>query len=264
MLLSTTSLFDIYFSIKFQIETNNHLIICLISLILFPVGLLIQSYFYFVELIENSSYEYKKINDKIEIINANQIFELDFRYLNDDEFNRGIFIMILSSILSYTKLIFIHIFINSYKNSTKFGFFQSLKFINLKINVLQIIFQTLPFFIRKLLSDISYITEKDIEISLEFFTNDFYYINILFYFTFFLIYFIIYKLCFLSFEMKMIDFNNECNSFNSDFDDSILSLNLQARGHISFITQNYTLNKNNNSSNKNLNTNESVEIRNSF
>jgi len=269
IVLSTVAIFDIYFSIKFQIETENKLILCLIFLILFPISLLFQSFFIFLSIKDDADYEYQKIQDKVEIINAERIFELDFRYL-DEDLNRGIIIMLISSILSYSKLIVFHIFINSYKNSTKFGFFQSLKHTLLKISFLQIIFQAIPFFIRKIVNDINYIQENNEELSLDKFLKEYYYLNFGVFILIFCLYFIFYNFFFSPLEKKLIKENSDefDNHYNTDFDNSsVISLNHKKEDDSiknSTFTYNYNSGKKVNSVYRKINNNESVEIRNSF
>jgi len=270
-LLSTSAILDLYLSIKFQIESENELILCLIFLTIFPLSLLIQSFFIFCDLKEDSNYDYQKINEAIEIINADKIFEMDFRYLTED-LNRGIIIIILSSILSYSKLIVFHIFINAYRSTSKFGFFLSLKLTLAKITALQILFQTIPFCIRKFIFDVSSLNEKNEQITIDKFLNEYYYMNFVAFISVFFVYFMFYKFYFSRLEKDLLRSSNvdlKGNYCTDTDNNSILSLDFKPADTESLKRSTFTLNnsilRGNNSAGKGkYNVTESVDIRNSF
>lgn len=150
--ISIICVIDVILLIKQCINNTENKTLSIIFLVLYPISLLIQAFFLFYEFEGDSNYNFQNINNRIEITNSKQIFELDFRYFNEDDINKGIIIVLGSTILSYTKLIIIHLAFNSYKHRTKLGFLSSLKFVLLKIAVLQYIFQSLPSFIIYLVS----------------------------------------------------------------------------------------------------------------
>jgi hypothetical protein len=146
-ILSTCSIFDIYFSINFLIKNSNESkILIIIFSIIYPFILLINSLIIYLQFLKNQDFLYHQINENLEIINSIKIYEVDYRYINE-KFSQNFFIIILSAILSYSKLIIFHVFINAYKNTSKFSFFHSLKFLCLKIISFQLIFQSIPVFI---------------------------------------------------------------------------------------------------------------------
>ena len=78
IILSTCAILDIYFVINYLISTLDSHLLILIFTIIFPITLLIESILSFLEFNKNSEYEYNQINENLEIINSNKIFELDF------------------------------------------------------------------------------------------------------------------------------------------------------------------------------------------
>jgi hypothetical protein len=218
IILSTFAIFDIFFLINFIIKNSKESkILLIIFTIIYPLILLINSLIIYFKFLKNSDFLYHQINDNLEIINSIKIYEVDYRYINE-KFSQNFIIIIISSILSYTKLIIIHIFINAYKNSSKFSFFHSLKSICLKIISFQLIFQTIPIFIIKNVVFIEYNNNDDNDnknrelISLNFnnILEEYWNRNFIIFISVFIIYIIFYNFYFKKFEVICIeDYNKD-------------------------------------------------------
>lgn len=267
VIISAICILDIVLLIKQYIEEKENAIFNLIFLILFPVSLLIQAFLVFYEFECDSDYNYQTINNKIEIVNAQNIFELDFRYINDDDINRGIILIFASSFLSYTKLIIFHLCINSYKNNTKYGFFSSLKYVLLKIALIQYILQTFPCFVVNIISQIKGKMESEKKIDIIELFSKLYNICFILYTLMLILYIFLYIFYFSRFERNLL-YQAPFHETNENFDNeinSVCTMNLKHSADDDYNSKkNFTFTYNTNSARKKLNANDSVDIKNSL